>query len=244
MSSTPRKRPSDENQEPKGSTRHLASNPLIATPSQLTFVDGFTPVPKKRRVARPLGAEDINNIQAVHALRLQVEKTKKDEDREKEMERTKREYDDKKLDMVLGAVKAAGFSLYTFLLAIFNTRNQHRSSQVSQMLKYHGSELFTAMATRQPGVAHDWMLSSIRQKVAAEASALTRYFRPEQHTPVHEILARFSLTDVLHDAEMLAPTIYDIFQHVGLPDGQPTDTNRRKCNHVRVALVLSVSMLI
>ncbi len=129
-----------------------------------------------------------------------------------------REDIEKRLDVVQTAVKSAGFSLYTFLLAFLNTCNQHQSSQVSQILKYHGSELFAAMAARQLDVANDWMLSTIHLKVAAEAKPLTRYFRPDQQTPVSQILSRFSLRDVLHDAEVLAPTIYDLFQHIGLPD--------------------------
>jgi len=70
-------------------------------------------------------------------------------------------------------IKAAGFAtLHNFQLAMLTTRDANRSSQITQMLQHHGKSLFDGMAKRAPEIAHDWMLSSVRQLVYAEATSL------------------------------------------------------------------------
>ena len=54
---------------------------------------------------------------------------------------------------------------------------------------------------------HDWAISTVRQLVAAECERLAQRFKPEQKQPVSEILKKFSMSEFLAQAELLAPLL-------------------------------------
>ena len=106
-------------------------------------------------------------------------------------------------------------SMHDFLRELLTTRHPVRSSQVSNLLTFHGHDLLDLIRDRHPSVANDWAISTARQLVSSECDSLSQHFKPAPGTPVSEILHRFSLQDVLFDAETLAPTLFQILQQAG-----------------------------
>ncbi|EDR03084.1 uncharacterized protein LACBIDRAFT_331856 [Laccaria bicolor S238N-H82] len=103
-------------------------------------------------------------------------------------------------------------SMHDFLRKLLTTRHPVRSSQVSNLLTFHGHDLLNLIRDRHPSVANDWALSTARQLVSSECDSLSQRFKPAPGTSVSDILHRFSLREVLSDAEILAPTLFQILQ--------------------------------
>ena len=117
---------------------------------------------------------------------------------------------ERRLTQAMEDIKAAGFAtLHDFQLAMLTTRDANRSLQITQMLQHHGKSFFGGMAKRAPEIAHDWMLSSVRQLVYAEATSLASHLRPAHHTSVADILGQFSIPQLIVDSASIAPTICD-----------------------------------
>ncbi|PPQ97245.1 hypothetical protein CVT26_000771 [Gymnopilus dilepis] len=193
------------------------------SPTTFTFLDGLTPVPKKRRVARAFTGEDLANMRDERAKRdaEEAEARKEEEKRAEEEDRRLRKKDEAaKLNAALDGIKNSGYeTLDAFLTALLNTEDQHRSSQVSKLLINHGKRLFDDMRRRQPDVAQDWALSTTRELVQKEAIYLAEYLTPEPKTPVEQILKRFSVAGLLAEADSRAPSICQILRQVMLPKG-------------------------
>jgi len=218
---TPRKRlANDENASPR--TPCTPINVLSTPVNGVTFIDGFTPVPKRRRFAKPFTAEDITNARLERQSREKEEAERRaDEEqaRRHEEEAVRQQEEVVKLNSALNGITNAGYpTLYSFTSALINTKDPARSSQVSRMLAKHGHSLLDSIQQQQPKVTNDWALSTVRQLVDAEAQRLAKHFQPQQLTPTSEILRRFSLSQFLEDAESLAPSIFQILQQIGFPE--------------------------
>ena len=110
----------------------------MPTPNSLSFIDGFTPVQKKRKVARQFTAEDILNSCESRKAQDQAET-----ERRKEVERMQlevegdrqRKDEEQRLNEVLKFIEGVGYpTLYSFVNALITTRDPVRSSQVSRIL--------------------------------------------------------------------------------------------------------------
>ena len=145
-------------------------------------------------------------------------------------------------EMVEQAWKKAqevGFSsMHTFVLALLNTNDPVRSSQVSRMVANHGNEILDAIHRRNHTVANDWAISSTRQLILAERALLVKRFQPEIDSSIVDILDRFSLKRVLEDTKNLAPTLHSVLHQVGA--GSSVDTvnvkGYKNRDHVSVSL--------
>lgn len=175
-------------QSPHNTCKHVLSHTL-------TLVNGFTPLPKKRRLAQTFTGDEITNMRMQRAQKDAAELKAREEEsqrREEEVQRLKDMDESAKLNSVLDAIRDGGYpTLHSFMTALINTKDQIRSSQVSRLLINHGNELFEDICKRQPEVADDWALSIVRQKVKHEAKILAEYFIPEAKTPIGDILKRF-----------------------------------------------------
>jgi hypothetical protein len=184
------------------------TNTPLQTPSQtrsLEFVDAFTPVPKRRKLCRNATEEGPNlrsagiiQDAAAAAERTGEEDRQVAEGQDKKRLEDEEKKEDDRLNKALRLVEGVGYpTLHTFLKALLATNDQHRSSQVSRMLIQHGSSLLDSIRQRQPKVANDWAISTVRQLVAAEGDRLAQQFKPEQKQPVSEILKKFSMTELV-----------------------------------------------
>jgi hypothetical protein len=76
-------------------------------------------------------------------------------------------------------------SMHDFLRELLTTRHPVRSSQVSNLLTFHGHDLLNLICDRHPSVANDWAISTARQLVSLECDS--DYNRPvlsEYHSPL------------------------------------------------------------
>ena len=187
------------------------STPVIRTDS---FLDGFTPVEKKRRVARNYSQEEIAEIRHAAAEQQAHEQAqaKERDAKHKKMQKISQ------LNQALQGIREAGFNtLHSFVDALMSTDDPTRSSQVTQMIDSHGISLLEGIRRRRPEVANDWALSTTRQLVNKEGDELARCFRPEPGTSITHILQQFSLQGFLSEAESVAPTIYQVLRQVAFP---------------------------
>ncbi|KAF8163626.1 hypothetical protein B0H34DRAFT_837464 [Crassisporium funariophilum] len=226
------------------------TNTPSRTPSQTSsfeFVDAFTPVPKRRKLRRN-ATEEIPNSQSAEvtqdAAAATAERTREEERQAaKEQEERQPEEEEKeedRLNRALKLVEAVGYpTLHTFLKALLATNDQHRSSQVSRMLIQHGSSLLDSIRQRQPEVANDWAISTVRQLVAAEGVRLAQRFKPEQKQPVSEILKKFSMTEFLVQAELLAPSTCQVLRQIGFPESPAKEKNKKR----ELVLATTICML-
>lgn len=132
-------------------------------------------------------------------------------------------------------------SMHDFLRKLLTTRHPVRSSQVSNLLTFHGHDLLNLIRDRHPSVANDWALSTARQLVSSECDSLSQRFKPAPGTPVSDILHRFSLREVLSDAEILAPTLFQILQQACGMLSTSQDQPSRK--HPDLVLATTLCML-
>jgi hypothetical protein len=130
---------------------------------------------------------------------------------------------------VLQSIKEAGYSsLYEFLDDLVTTKDQHHSSQVSQMLITHGKELLDSIRSRQPAIVAHWIRRVAGEILAEEGAKLAQHLRPPQGQSVSKTLDNFFLERVLADAEFYAPTLCYLFKllaHGGesVPEGGRKD---------------------
>lgn len=143
------------------------------------------------------------------------------------LEDRQRKDDEQRLNKVLKFVERVGYpTLYSFVNALITTRDPVRSSQVSCMLIRHGESIFDGFHKRQPDVANDWAVSTVRQLVGVEGEHLAQRFKPQQKVPVSEILKNFSIAEFLSEAEILAPSTCQLLRQIGFSG--PLSVDRRK----------------
>ena len=94
------------------------------------------------------------------------------------------------------------------------------------MLIRHGESIFDGFRKRQPDVANDWAVSTVRQLVGVEGERLAQRFKPQQKVPVSEILKNFSIAEFLFEAEILAPSTCQLLRQIGFSG--PLSVDRRK----------------
>jgi hypothetical protein len=192
------------------------------TPNSLNFIDGFTPVQKKRKVTRKFTAEDILNSQDIYE-----ERQKESERRQMEEEADRqRKAEEQRLTEVFKTIEREYPTLHSFLNALITTKDPVRSSQVSRMLIRHGNSIFDSLRKRQPEVANDWAVSTVQQLVNIEGERLAQRFKPQQKVLVSEILKNFSMTEFLSEAEILAPSTCQVLRQIGFSG--PSNINRGK----------------
>ncbi|KAJ7840189.1 hypothetical protein B0H14DRAFT_2245794, partial [Mycena olivaceomarginata] len=103
-------------------------------------------------------------------------------------------------------------TLHEFLAELLPAKDQHQSSQVSQMLINHGHELLDLIRLRQPEMVAQWISKAAGSILAEEGAKLAQLLRPPQHQSVTVILQSFSLERILADAESIAPTSACFFE--------------------------------
>ena len=142
--------------QPHQPTSFAPSTPVVRSDS---FLDGFTPVQKKRRVARKHTDEELAELRRAAAERRAYEQAQAKE-QDDELEKKQKT---SQLNQALQGIRGAGFkTLHSFLDALMNTEDPSRSSQVTQMIESHGISLLEAIRRRRPEVANDWALSTTR----------------------------------------------------------------------------------
>ncbi|KAJ7692577.1 hypothetical protein B0H17DRAFT_933920, partial [Mycena rosella] len=176
------------------------------------FIDMSGP-PKKRprRVTQPV-------TEAVRETAQREWKARQEEDAAKQAEmsaRLEREEEAQRMaesafriGQVLDAVKTTGYRiLHEFLAELLATKDQHQSSQVSQMLILHGHEFLDLIRSRQPEVVTQWISKAAGSILVEEGAKLAQRLSPPQNQSVTATLQNFSLESVLADAEYIAPTL-------------------------------------
>ena len=186
------------------------------------FVDGHTPVPKRRKIVREVSQDDIARLGRERRAREAAEGLRKqEEERERcrEKEKQQREASEMKLRCAMQDLRAHGYpTLFSFINAFLETKDPILSSQVSRMIGIHGPSLFAGFETRQPDIVHDWAISTHRQLVDIESTALANHFKPRKGASITSILNDFSIRQFLADAESIAPTTFQVLRHVAFPD--------------------------
>lgn len=149
------------------------TNTPLQTPSRTNsfeFVDAFTPVPKRRKFRRQVPSGETPDAGLGHD-EGEVEKRDEEERKaaaaqEKKQVEALEKKEEERLNKALRLIEGVGYpTLHTFLKSLLTTKDQHRSSQVSRMLVQHGSSLLDNIHQRQPEVANDWAISTVRQLV-------------------------------------------------------------------------------
>ena len=213
-------------------SRDIFRTPLQPLPTPVTnvnpavnfagFVDGHTPVPKRRKIAREVTQEDLARLGRERRAREAAELLRKqEEERERcrEEEQLRREASETKLRCAMQDLHARGYpTLFSFINAFLETKDPILSSQVSRMIGIHGPSLLAGFETRQPEIVHDWAISTHRKLVDIESTALANHFKPRKEASVTSILNDFSIRQFLADAESIAPTTFQVLQQVGFPD--------------------------
>jgi hypothetical protein len=178
----------------------------------LQFVDmSGLPQKKQRRIAQPITEASQAQAQRVWEERQQMEVVAQAEaaailEHEEEAEQwaTSKHL----VGEVPQSIKEAGYSsLYEFLGDLATTKDQHHSSQVSQMLITHGQELLDSIQSNQPAIVAHWIRRVAGEILAKESAKLVQHLRPPQGQSVSKTLNNFSLKRILADTEFYAPTL-------------------------------------
>ncbi|KAJ6599851.1 hypothetical protein DFH09DRAFT_901936, partial [Mycena vulgaris] len=196
------------------------------------------PQKRVRRVLKPLTEASMLEAQKQWEDRQQEEAAARADllaQREREEEAERSLASSLRIRHVLDAVKTAGYkTLHEFIADLLGTKDQHQSSQVSQMLINHGEDLLDSIRTRQPALVSQWVTKVAGEILCVEGAKLAQHLRPEQGQSVTTTLAEFSLERILADAEYIAPTLCCL--PVLARDShteQPVDTKRRDADLVR-----------
>jgi hypothetical protein len=216
----------------------------MSTPKSLSFIDGFTPVQKKRKITRQFTAEDILNSYDSRQAAQAQDLAEDSEERRKEVEKMQLEEEDRQrkdeeqqLNTVLKFIESTGYpTLHSFVNALITTRDPVRSSQVSRMLIRHGKSIFDGLQKRQPEVVNDWAVSTVRHLVGMEGERLAQRFKPQQKVLVSEILKNFSMAEFLSEAEILAPSTCQVLRQIGFSGPSSIDRGK-KSELVRISFV-------
>lgn len=221
-------------------------NPDENTP--LTFLHTSGPPQKRiRRVARPLTPQVIRDAQNTWLANQESIRDTRRAAAEAEAcggEARRCAESAARISEVLGAVAEAGYgSLFEFMDELFTTRDRQQSSQVSQMLIAHGSEILDSIRTRQPQVANNWISQCSGEMIAIEGKRLADYLRPTQGQKVSSILESFSLERILKNAETIAPTFCNALSHVARGHiNHKTETRGQKDKDLASILFLKLSI--
>ncbi|KAF9470077.1 hypothetical protein BDN70DRAFT_945925, partial [Pholiota conissans] len=73
------------------------------------------------------------------------------------------------VDSILKVIRENGPKVHEFLESFLTTRDPSLSSQASKMLVNHGPTIFDAARRRQPEVANDWALLTVRQLIEQQS---------------------------------------------------------------------------
>ncbi|PPQ91131.1 hypothetical protein CVT25_013270 [Psilocybe cyanescens] len=116
-----------------------------------------------------------------------------------------------RINEALKSIHAAGFPTFCdFLEDVLTPHNPSQSSQISQLLLNHGPHLFDLAQQRQPKITNNWIISSHRELVSVQCTALAEHFHPTHLSKVTDILSGFSLKQYLAESERVAPLICQI----------------------------------
>ena len=106
------------------------------------FVDGYTPVPKRRKVAREVSQDNLTRLGRERRARENAEGLRRqEEERERcrQEEQLRREAAEVKLRCAMQDLRARGYlTLFSFINAFLETKDPIMSSQVSRMIGVHG----------------------------------------------------------------------------------------------------------
>jgi len=212
-SATPRKRSCiDENYHTPARTPHAPRRDIFRTPLQplptpvntinfTGFVDGHTPVPKRRKVAREVTQDELTRLGSERRAREVAEGLRKqEEEREqrRQEEQLRREAAELKLRSAMQDLRTRGYpTLFSFIDAFLQTKDPILSSQVSRMIGVHGPSLLAGFEIRQPEIVHDWAISTHRKLVDLESIALANHFKPRKGASITSILDNFSIHQFL-----------------------------------------------
>ena len=128
--------------QPHQPTLFTPTTPVIRTDS---FLDGFTPVEKKRRVARNYTQEELAEIWHMSAERRAHEQAQA---KERDAKHTKMQKNSQ-LNQALQGIREAGFkTLHSFIDALISTDDPMRSSQVTQMIDSHGISMASGVSDK------------------------------------------------------------------------------------------------
>jgi hypothetical protein len=247
-SATPQKRSCiDENCHTPARTprapRDIFRTPLQLLPTPVNnaisfvgFVDGHTPVPKRRKVAREVTRDELTRLGSERRAREEAERLRKqEEEREqhRQEEQQRREASELKLRFAMEDLRTRGYpTLFSFINAFLQTKEPVLSSQVSRMIGIHGPSLLAGFEIRQPEIVHDWAISTHRKLVDLESIALANHFKPRKGASITSILDNFSIHQFLADAESIAPTTCQVLRQVGFPDVVSDKSPRKNCDLV------------
>ena len=254
-SATPRKRSYiDENYHTPACTPHAPRRDIFRTPLQplptpvntainfAGFVDGHTPVPKRRKVAREVTQDELTRLGSERRAREVAEGLRKQEEEKEQRrqeEQLRREAAEQKLRSAMQDLRTRGYpTLFSFIDAFLQTKDPILSSQVSRMIGVHGPSLLADFEIRQPEIVHDWAISTHRNLVDLESIALANHFKPRKGASITSILDNFSIHQFLADAESIAPTTCQVLRQVGFPDASEKSP-RKNCDLVRLSICTS-----
>ncbi|KAJ6563464.1 hypothetical protein B0H10DRAFT_2239438 [Mycena sp. CBHHK59/15] len=172
------------------------------------FINTSGPPQKRtRRVAQPVTAASQMEARRQWESGQQEEAEARAEflaERAREEEAERRATSAARIRHVLDAVKTAGYkTLHEFLTDLITTKDQHQSSQVSQMLINHGQELLDIIRSRQPVLVSQWVTRVAGEIFKEEGAKLAQYLRPSQGQGISTTLANFSLERILATPRLL-----------------------------------------
>ncbi|KAJ7869595.1 hypothetical protein B0H14DRAFT_3579250 [Mycena olivaceomarginata] len=211
------------------------------------FINVFGPPPKRpRRVAQPVTEASRQEARKQWEDRQRKEAGAKAEflaQRKREEEAERRTTSTTRIGEVLNAVKDAGYkTLHEFLTDLMVTKDQHQSSQVSQMLINHGHELLDLIRARQPELVSEWITRVAGEILKDEGAKLAQHLRPPQGQGVSTTLANFSLERILADAEYIAPTLCFLLRSLAREDGED-GTQKDKRGNIDLVVTTVICML-
>ncbi|KAJ6543340.1 hypothetical protein B0H10DRAFT_1854245, partial [Mycena sp. CBHHK59/15] len=141
-------------------------------------------------------------------------------------------------------VKTAGYkTLHEFLTDLITTKDQHQSSQVSQMLINHGQELLDIIRSRQPVLVSQWGYQGCRGNFKEEGAKLAQYLRPSQGQGISTTLANFSLERILANAEAIAPTLCFLLRSMTREETGDNGPAKEKRRNVDLVVTTIICML-
>ncbi|KAJ2913990.1 hypothetical protein MD484_g6417, partial [Candolleomyces efflorescens] len=168
-------------------------------------------------------AENARRYAALQQTREQQEAT---EIIRKDVER--RVEDERQLSDALKSLKELGYStLFSFMKAVYTTKNQHMSSQVTQMVSKHAPELLDLIQQRDNTASTAaWIKDNFAKILASEVDFICSRLRPTRGGDVSEVLREFSLDRVLKEATTNAPNLSEIVS--GLLGHQEGEISKKK----------------
>ncbi|KAJ6530447.1 hypothetical protein B0H10DRAFT_1861914 [Mycena sp. CBHHK59/15] len=165
-------------------------------------------------------------------------------ERAREEESERRATSAARIRHVLDAVKTAGYkTLHEFLTDLITTKDQHQSSQVSQMLINHGQELLDIIRSRQPVLVSQWVTRVAGEILKEEGAKLAQYLRPSQGQGISTTLANFSLERILANAEAIAPTLCFLLRSMTREETGDNGPAKEKRRNIDLVVTTIICML-